>query len=67
MLAHKLRDRYQLPIKICIYLKSNALITSEDISVIVENFWKNFGKSFLAALKFKFKEIRLIFRLITTL
>jgi len=25
-LAHKLWDRYQLPIKICIYVKSNALL-----------------------------------------
>jgi hypothetical protein len=47
-LAHKLRDRYQLPIKMCIYVKSNALITSEDISVIVENFWQNFGKCFFS-------------------
>jgi hypothetical protein len=47
--------------EICIYVKSNALITSEDIYVIVENFWKNFGKCFLATLEFKFKEIRPIF------
>jgi hypothetical protein len=25
-LAHKLRERHQLPIKICIYVKSNALL-----------------------------------------